>query len=64
LDLRGWKQWEGEDYNEFHDLYTSPNIIRVTKSRRIICARHVACMGDMRNEYKILVGKPKGKRLL
>jgi hypothetical protein len=38
--------------------------IRVIKSRRIVWAAHAACMGEMRNSYKILVGQPVGKRLL
>jgi len=45
-------------------LYASPNIIRVIKSRRMRWAGHVACMGEMRNAYSILVGKHEGKRLL
>jgi hypothetical protein len=45
-------------------LYASPNIIRVIKSRRIRWARYVAHIGQMRNAYKIVVGKPDGKRLL
>jgi len=44
-------------------LYTSPNIIRVIKSRRMKWADHVACMGKMRI-YRILVGKPEGMRSL
>jgi hypothetical protein len=47
---------------ELHHLHASPNIIRVIKSMRVRCARHVACMVEMRNEYDILVGKPEGKR--
>jgi hypothetical protein len=42
-------------------LYTSPNIIRVINSTRIWVG-HVACMGEMRNEYNALVRKPEGKR--
>jgi hypothetical protein len=42
-------------------LYASPNIIRVIKSRRTRWAGHVACMGEMRNAYNILVGKPERK---
>jgi hypothetical protein len=45
-------------------LYPSPNIIRFIKSRRIRWAGHVACMGEMRNAYRVLVGKSKGKRQL
>jgi len=47
-----------------HTLHTSPNIIRVMKSRRRRWAVHVAHIGEMRNAYKILVGKPEGKRPL
>jgi hypothetical protein len=45
-------------------LYSSPNIIRVIKPRRMRCAGHIACMGEIRNAYKILVGRPEGKRPL
>jgi hypothetical protein len=48
----------------FHNLYSSPSIIRMTKSRRMRWAGHVARMGDKRNAYRILVGKPEGKRPL
>jgi hypothetical protein len=47
---------------ELHSLYSSPNIIRVIKSRRMRWAGHVQCMGETRSTYKILVGKPEGKR--
>jgi len=49
---------------ELHNLYASPSIIRVIKSSRMRLVRHVARMGYMRNAYKILVGKPEGKRPL
>jgi hypothetical protein len=45
-------------------LYSSPNIIRMIKSRRMRWAGHVARMGETRNAYRILVGKPEGKRPL
>jgi hypothetical protein len=45
---------------ELHNLYFSPNIIRLIKSRRIRWAGHVAHMGEMRNVYKILVENLKG----
>jgi hypothetical protein len=45
-------------------LYSSPNIIRMIKSRRMRWAGHVARMGETRNGYRILVGKPEGKRPL
>jgi hypothetical protein len=47
-----------------HNLYSSPSIIRIIKSRRMRWAGHVARMGDKRNAYRILVGKPEGKRPL
>jgi hypothetical protein len=49
---------------ELHNLYASPNIIRVIKSGRIGWARHVAHVEEMRFAYNILVGKPEGKRPL
>jgi hypothetical protein len=49
---------------ELHNLYSSPNIIRQIKSRRIRWAGHVARMGEERKVYRVLVGKPEGKRLL
>jgi hypothetical protein len=49
---------------ELHNLYSSPNIIRKIKSRRVRLAGHVARMGETRNAYRILVGKPEGKRPL
>jgi hypothetical protein len=50
-------------YNEeLHDLYSSPSIIRLIKSRRMRWAGHVARMGEKRKAYILLVGKPEGKR--
>jgi hypothetical protein len=46
---------------ELHNLYTSPNIIRVIKSERMKWARHIARMGEVRNAYKMLVRKPEGR---
>jgi hypothetical protein len=46
------------------NLYSSPNIIRMIKSRRMRWAGHVARMMETRNAYRILVGKPEGKRPL
>jgi len=45
-------------------LYTSPDIIQVIKSGRMIWAGHVACMGDKRCACWVLVGRPEGKRPL
>jgi hypothetical protein len=49
---------------ELHNLYSSPDIIRQIKSRRMMWAGHVACMGERRNVFRVLVGKPEGKRPL
>jgi hypothetical protein len=45
---------------ELYDLYSSPSIIRIIKSRRKRWVGHVARMGEERNAYRLLVGKPKG----
>jgi hypothetical protein len=57
----GWRKLHNE---ELHNLYSSPSIIRIIKSRRMKWARHVARMGEKRNVYRLLVGKPEGKRPL
>ena len=49
---------------ELNDLYCSPNIVRVKKSKRMRWAEHVARMGKERGVYRVLVGKPEGKRPL
>jgi hypothetical protein len=49
---------------ELHNFYSSPNIIRVMKSRRMRWTGHAAHMGERRNAYKIFVGKPEGMRSL
>ena len=49
---------------ELNELYCSPNIIRVMKSRRKRWAGHVASMGERRGVYRVLVWKPEGKRSL
>jgi len=46
---------------ELNDLYSSPNIVRVIKSRRMRWAEHVARMGMRKGVYRVLVGKPEGK---
>ena len=49
---------------EVHALHSSPNIIRNLKSRPLRWVEQVACMEQSRNAYRVLVGKPEGKRLL
>jgi hypothetical protein len=49
---------------ELHILYSSPNIIRQIKARRMRWVGHVACMGEERKAYRVLAGKPEGKRPL
>jgi hypothetical protein len=49
---------------QLHNLYSSPTITRMTKSRRMRWAGHVARIEAKRNAYRILVGKPEGKRPL
>jgi hypothetical protein len=51
-------------HNELHNWYFSPNIIRIIKSRKMRLAGHLARMGEKRNAYRILMGKPEGKRPL
>jgi hypothetical protein len=50
--------------DELHDLYSSPNVVRVIKSRRMRWAEHVARMGEGRGVYRVLVGRPEDKRPL
>jgi hypothetical protein len=57
-------EWRKLHNKELHDLYSSPNIIRMMKSRRMRWAGHVARMGEKRNAYRLLVGKPEGRRTL
>jgi len=57
-------EWRKLHNEELNDLYCSPNMVRVIKSRIIRCAGHVARMGEKRDVYRVLVGKPEGKRPL
>jgi hypothetical protein len=57
-------EWRGLHNEELNDLYSSPNIFRVIKSRRMRWAGHVARMGEKKNAYRILVGRPEGRRQL
>jgi hypothetical protein len=56
--------WRKLHNDELHNLYSSSNIVRVIKSRRMRRARHVAHMGEGRGVYRVLVGRPEGKRPL
>jgi hypothetical protein len=57
-------EWIKLHNEELHNLYFSPSIIRIIKSRRMRWTGHVARMGEKRNAYRILVGKPQRKRPL
>jgi hypothetical protein len=59
--IGGWRTLHNE---ELHNLYSFPSIIRMVKSRRMRLPGHAARMGEKRNSYRILVGKPEGKRPL
>jgi len=56
-----WRRFHNEELN---DLYSSPDIVRVIKSTRMSWAGLVARMGEERGVYRVLVGKPEGKRPL
>ena len=61
-EVRGeWRKLHNEELN---DLYPSPNIFRVIKSRRMRWAGHIARMGERRGVYRVLVGKHEGERPL
>jgi 1,2-phenylacetyl-CoA epoxidase catalytic subunit len=57
-------EWRKLHNEELNNLYSFPDIIRQVKSRRMRWAEHVARVGEERKVYKILVGKPEGKRPL
>ena len=57
-------EWRRLHNEELNDLYCSPDIIRVIKSRRMRWVGHVACMGEWRGAYSVLEGKPYGNRPL
>jgi hypothetical protein len=55
-------EWRKLHNEELHNLYSSPDILRQVKSRRMRWAGHVASTGEERKVYKVLVGKPEGRR--
>ena len=58
------EEWRRLHNEELNYLYSSPNIVRAIKSRRMRWAGHVERMGEERGVYRVFVGKPEGKRLL
>jgi hypothetical protein len=58
------RSWRKLHNDEIHSLYSSPNIVRVPKTRKLRWAGHVARMWEGRGVYRIFVGKPEGKRPL
>jgi hypothetical protein len=57
-------EWRRLHNQELNYMYSSPNIIRMIKLRRMRGARHVARMGEKRGVYRFLVGRPEGRRPL
>jgi hypothetical protein len=57
-------EWRKLHNKEFRDLYSSPSVLRIIKSRRMRWTGHVARMGEKRTACILLVGKPEGKRPL
>jgi hypothetical protein len=57
-------EWRRLHNEEFHDLYSPSSTIRIIKARRMRWAEHVARMGEKRNAYRLLVGKPEEGRPL
>jgi len=58
------EEWRRMHNEKLNDLYSSPNIVRVIKSRRMRWGGHVTLMGEVRGMYRVLVGKPDGRRPL
>ena len=58
------REWRKLHKEELNDLYFSPSIVRMIKSKRMRWAEHVGRMGEKRDVYRVLVGKPEGKRQL
>jgi hypothetical protein len=56
------ESWKKLHNDELQNMYSSPSIVRVIKSRKMRWAGHVARMGEVRGVYRVLVGKPEEKR--
>jgi hypothetical protein len=54
-------EWRKLHKEELRDLYSSPSMIRIIKSRRMRWTGHVTQMGERRNAYRLMAGKPEGK---
>jgi hypothetical protein len=63
-EREGDGSWRKLHNDELHSLYSSPNIVRVIKSRTLRWAGHVECMGEGRGACRVLVRRPEGKRPL
>jgi hypothetical protein len=59
-----YRSWRKLHNGELHGLYSSRNVVRVIKSRRMRWVGHAACMGEGRGVYRVLVGEPQGRRPL
>jgi hypothetical protein len=59
---KGTGEWRRRHNKELYGLYSSPDIIRVIMSRKLRWAGHIARMGERRCAYRVLVGKPEGRR--
>jgi hypothetical protein len=57
-------EWRKLHNEELHGMYSYYSIIRINEARRMRWAGHVARMGEKRNAYRLLVGKPEGRRPL
>jgi len=55
-------EWRRLHNEELNNLYSSPNIVRVIKSRRMRWTGHVALMGEERGVYRVLIGTPEGRK--